>query len=68
MNNINLMKAEQQLLGFCHGVHNRDDIIGLVKAMGLKKEEWGALKKKYQIKFLEENQFEEIEKYFNPLP
>lgn len=44
--------AEAQLLGFCYGTQNRDDISGLVRAMGLTKKEWIELNKKFNLDYL----------------
>ena len=55
--------AVQQLLGFYHGKWHGTDILGLIQSMGLTKDEWKILKAEYEISFLDEDNFKEIENF-----
>lgn len=56
--------ADAQFQGFNHGKKNKDDIVGLVKSMGLTRWEWRKWKRSYPT-VLDESDVEAIERYFN---
>lgn len=58
--------ADAQFIGFYHGKWNRDDIIPLVKSMGLTKNEWKKMRKNYTTDiYLTDVEISEIDKFFN---
>jgi CTP:phosphocholine cytidylyltransferase-like protein len=59
-----LDKAEQQLLGF-KTAQNGETLSDLVCAMGLTKDEFEDLKENYELNYLDEEDFAEIEAYLN---
>ena len=59
--------ALAQFVGFRYGKWNRDDVLGLVKGMGLKKKEWSKLKKENIDTFLEKSEIKEINEYFKKI-
>ena len=59
--NLELIKAEQQLTGFAHAAQGFD-VISLVKAMGLYAKEWDQLKA--DIPWLPEKIVNEIDNHF----
>lgn len=60
--NIEIEKAEQQLLGYYHG--KTESVTHLIIGMGLKKHEWEIIKRDYSLGYLTEDDFSEIEEYF----
>ena len=60
---VELKKAEAQLLGFKHAERGFD-LENLIESMGLKRSEWDVLKKKYQLSYLTEIDKEIIDEYF----
>jgi len=59
----NLDKAEQQLLGYAHAKRGFD-LISLVEAMALKKNEWETIKEDYGLSYLNEKEIKEIDNHF----
>ncbi len=55
--------ADSQLQGFKHALRE-NNIISLISAMGLQKEEWEQWKREYNTWILSESDFEEIDNYF----
>lgn len=55
--------ALAQFTGFYYGKWNRNDIIGLVIAMGMNKKEWIKIKDDVES-YLTEKEIEEINEYF----
>lgn len=56
--------ADAQLQGFKHALCE-NNIISLVSAMGLKKEEWEELKKCYNTYYLNETDISDIDTFFS---
>lgn len=57
--------ADAQFIGFTTGKKNQYGIIELVQSMGLKKSEWEKWKLNYPTTSLNDNDKNEIDKYFN---
>ena len=55
--------ADAQFIGFKHGKWNPDDIIGLIKGMGLTEKEWVKHKSNYPD-FLDDIDIETINEYY----
>ncbi len=56
--------AHAQFIGFHHGRWSSHDILGLIKGMGLTKQEWKKYKEQYDSHSLTESDINEIESYF----
>ena len=63
LQDIQIEKAEQQLLGFGH-CQRGGDLISLVEAMGLTKEEWSTMKERFNLYYLTEQDEKDIDFYF----
>jgi hypothetical protein len=61
---ILLSQAEAQILGWHLGKWGAD-AEDLINSMGLKKSEWKILKNKYELNYLREDEFNEIEECFS---
>lgn len=59
--NLELVKAEQQLTGF-HHAYSGFDIISLIEEMGLRSEEWEELKE--SVPWLHRDLIADIDEYF----
>lgn len=60
---LEIIKAEQQLIGYVHA-RRGFDLESLIGAMALKKEEWEILKKEYSVlEYLHDHEIAEIENY-----
>jgi hypothetical protein len=59
-----ILMCEQQLLGFFYQRNHRDDVIGLIVAMGMTYDEWNILKKEYNLYYIPKNTIDEINDYF----
>ena len=56
---------EAQIVGFYHAKRNKDDILGLIKSMGLKKREWLKLYNEYVcVGYIDKIDLDEINKHF----
>jgi hypothetical protein len=64
MEKINLIKAEQQILGFYHS-YNGGDLTQLCEAMSLEKEEWEEMVREGMVRYLPQELFEEIKDWVN---
>lgn len=60
---VQIMKAEQQLLGFVHG-RNGYSLISLIESMGLTKLEWKKINNGYTTSYLSKSDIIQINDYF----
>lgn len=68
IDSIPLELAHAQFIGFHHGRWSNNDIVGLVTAMGLTKDEWLKWKSDYATTDLTEADIQEVDEHFKLLP